>query len=302
MTDGGGAISTVARAWIEEEIGARIENDTVLEGSTSATLFSLRLVSARGEREAVLRLFTNVGWLTEEPDLAKHEAAILRWLAGSGLPVPELIAVDEEGRRCGFPAVLMSRVPGAVDLHPDDLDGWLERQADALAAIHALPHQGFGWRYRSWNTFNKPKVPTWTRHPVRWRRAIDLWRAGPPDEPDRLLHRDYHPLNTLWQGGQLSGVVDWVNACVGPASADLSHCRGNLVQTHGPDAADRFLARYRERVPEHVYHPYWDVDALVSWLPSPGIYPPWATFGLELTMELVQERIEQFMERVAMDL
>ena len=74
-------ISTVARAWIEEETGARVEEDEVLEGSTSATLFSLRLVSAGWERAAVLRLFTNVGWLTEEADLAKHEAAILRWLA-----------------------------------------------------------------------------------------------------------------------------------------------------------------------------------------------------------------------------
>lgn len=27
------------------------------------------------------------------------------------------------------------------------------------------------------------------------------------------LCRDYHPINVLWLGEEISGIVDWVNAC-----------------------------------------------------------------------------------------
>jgi aminoglycoside phosphotransferase (APT) family kinase protein len=290
-------INAEARAWVEAETGARLVHATRLDGATSATVVALRLDLRGAWSEPVLRLFTNAAWLAEEPDLAKHEAAALRWLQGSELPVPELLAVDGTGERCGVPAILMSRVPGRVELRPNDLGAWLDQQADALARVHALPHRGFGWRYRSWNENDTPQVPTWTVHPQRWQRALELWRRGPPEEPDRFLHRDYHPLNTLWRGERLSGIVDWVNACVGPASADLSHCRGNLVQMAGPDAADRFLERYLERMPAFAYHPFWDLDALVGWLPEPGIYPPWATFGLAPTVEQVKGRCEALLKR-----
>ena len=288
------------RSWIEGSVGggARLHSATLLEGATSATVVALELRRSGRPLELILRLFSNAGWLAEEPDLAAHEAAVLRWLAGNDLPVPELVAVDESGRACGVPAILMSKVAGRVDLLPNDPSSWLEQQAEALARIHALPHQGFGWRYRSW-TPDDPRVPGWSAHPERWRRALELWRRGPPREADRFLHRDYHPMNTLWRRGRLSGIVDWVNACVGPAAVDLSHCRGNLVLMFGPDAADRFLSSYQQRVPEFVYHPYWDLEVLVDWLPEPGVYGPWHAFGLsELTPELMRSRSEALLERV----
>jgi aminoglycoside phosphotransferase (APT) family kinase protein len=63
--------------------------------------------------------------------------------------------------------------------------------------------------------------------------------------PGRLVHRDYHPGNTLWAGGRLAGVVDWTGGSWGPPSADLGHMRVNLAADLGVEVADRFLAAHR---------------------------------------------------------
>jgi aminoglycoside/choline kinase family phosphotransferase len=95
-----------------------------------------------------------------------------------------------------------------------------------------------------------------------------------------LHHRDYHPVNVLWQNGEVSGVVDWVNACLGPAGADVAHCRANLAQMFGVGVAEEFLQAYLERAGGE-YNPFWDVDSVLnmSW-PQPRFYLPWNEFGL----------------------
>jgi hypothetical protein len=41
-------------------------------------------------------------------------------------------------------------------------------------------------------------------------------------EPAVLLHLDYHPLNVLVAGGQISAILDWANARAGDPRADLA--------------------------------------------------------------------------------
>jgi aminoglycoside/choline kinase family phosphotransferase len=79
-----------------------------------------------------------------------------------------------------------------------------------------------------------------------------------------LLHRDFHPGNVLWRRGRVSGVVDWLGACSGPASADVAHCRINLL-TMGTEVASRFTVRW-ERVAGATYHPWGDVVTVVGFL------------------------------------
>ncbi len=75
-----------------------------------------------------------------------------------------------------------------------------------------------------------------------------------PTGPDAFIHRDFHPANLLWVDGRLTGVVDWVNACVGPAGVDTAHCRVNLAILWGAEAADRQLPG----------DPAWDVEAAMG--------------------------------------
>jgi aminoglycoside phosphotransferase (APT) family kinase protein len=89
-------------------------------------------------------------------------------------------------------------------------------------------------------------------------RSFDEFR-GPPPRSRSINHRDFHPGNVLWSGGEVSGIVDWPSASAGSPDADVGHCRLNLAWQLGMDAADRFLALCGTE-----YHPYWDVVAALE--------------------------------------
>jgi aminoglycoside phosphotransferase (APT) family kinase protein len=45
---------------------------------------------------------------------------------------------------------------------------------------------------------------------------------GPVPSDERVfIHRDFHPGNVLWRDGEVTGVVDWVNASIGSPWADV---------------------------------------------------------------------------------
>nr|AIA18023.1 Phosphotransferase enzyme family [uncultured bacterium] len=118
-----------------------------LEGGSSSTLYSITLRTGEMLREVVLRQYDNLEWLAEEPDLARHEAAGLLWTEKTGLPTPRLLAVDKTGRVSGIPALVMTKLPGAVVLRPPDMAGWLEGLAETLARIHRFEVKYFPWNY-----------------------------------------------------------------------------------------------------------------------------------------------------------
>lgn len=110
-----------------------------------------------------------------------------------------------------------------------------------------------------------------------WEKAIGAVAEFAPESREHFIHRDYHPSTVLWVDGQVSGIVDWPNACIGPAGVDLGWCRHNLVHLHGVEEADRFLDAYRSMAgPSFEYHPYWDLITLVEvlgWTPPSGDIP-----------------------------
>ena len=148
--------------------------------------------------------------------------------------------------------------------------------------------------------------PTAVEHDAaRWERAIEFWLNGNLSYTEArsvFIHRDYHPTNVLWRGGAVSGVVDWINACQGPAGVDVAHCRTNLVQMYGPEAADQFLNAYHDVSDGFVYNPYWDVDSVLDMcLPQPTYYEPWKHFGLgAIALDVMRQRVDAYLERVMM--
>ena len=101
-----------------------------------------------------------------------------------------------------------------------------------------------------------------------WERAVRQTETARPTAPGVLIHRDVHPGNLLWTETFATGVVDWVNACVGPAAFDTAHLRLNLACLDGLEAADAFDAG----------DPAWDIEAafgLLDWA-SPGAADRWA--------------------------
>ncbi len=89
-----------------------------------------------------------------------------------------------------------------------------------------------------------------------------------------LMHRDYHPENTLWSRRRLTGVVDWTQASWGPPGIDLGHMRWNLVLDCGQTVADRFLASYQAITGRPTADQgYWDLVSLFDLLLDVGDEP-----------------------------
>lgn len=185
-----------------------------LPGSTSCSLYQVRLEDGAQSQDAVVRLYDNERWLSQEPDLAAHESEALIRSGLGRVSSPKLLGVDNDGRACGLPAVLMTMLPGEVILKPQDMHSWLGDWRKRwrrcmpfrpvifpglisripISTLWSLP---FGRRGRTVGESGKLRQNSWPQY-----------------EP-RFIHRDYHPANVLWLGDAVSGIVDWPNACRG---------------------------------------------------------------------------------------
>lgn len=286
--------------WIEDALGGdhKFVQAKALPGSTSSEVYEIEAAKEGISSHFVLRLFSKADWLAQEPDLARHEAGSLNVAKNAGLPTPDLIAYEETAQSCGMPAVLMTKLSGSIVLKPENEAVWLEQMASALVCIHEQQAEGFSWDYFSYNNVLELERPVWSRHPDEWMRAFFIVAGVRPEAAEHLIHRDFHPANILWSGGEISGIVDWVNACRGPAGIDVGHCRLNLAQLYGVSTADRFLETYRRAAGENfVYHPYWDLQALTDGLSGPpAVYPGWQAFGMTgLTDELMRHRLDEYL-------
>ena len=189
-------------------------------------------------------------------------------LASTRVPAPRSRALDAEGLTCGFPAHLMSLLPGRVDVDRVDPVS-LDRLADLLATIHDVAPTVEVRTYQSWAWEAKYSVPPWATDPGVWEEAFALLRTDPPAYEPCFIHRDFQLRNVLWSGGHVSGVVDWVETSIGPAWLDVAHCCTNIAIGHGSEAADRFAAAYVDRTGREP-QPYFDVMDVVGFLPPPG--------------------------------
>lgn len=265
----------------------------LLPGGISSAVHALS-IDRDGRRErVVLRQFVHEDWLAREADLATHEAGVLRLLAKTEVAAPHLIAVDEDGTEAGVPSVLMTALSGVPVLVPSSMGVWLRQMAETLPGIHAIrPSPGeFPWRYKTYCDLAALRVPDWSQSRDAWNQAIAVARGPRPPTDEHLIHRDYHPSNILWHDGRITGVVDWVNACQGPAGVDIGHCRRNLALLHGLEVADRFLdecLRWAE------YDPHWDIVTLLDALPGIEPYAGWSALGVEVAIGVVRQRADDY--------
>jgi len=233
--------------------------------------------AAGGMHRLVLRRWARPGWEVDDPTLtAAREAAVLELLAATPVPAPRLVAADPDGAACDVPALLLTRLPG----RPPDVVADPRRLVDGLAAtlpaIHAAGAGVGTAALPAYQRFYDPKAlvpPAWSGRQGLWARAIEVADGPPPPGEPCLIHRDYHPGNTLWSRGRLVGVVDWNFASWGSPSFDLGHMRVNLATDLGPEWADEFLAAHRA-LTGFEHHPWWDVAAVIDLDLIPAPSPP----------------------------
>ena len=125
----------------------------------------------------------------------------MRFAVAGGLPVPE---VSAEGTSGGRPALLMSWCPGRTLLAELQARPWrIWSLGVAFGRMHARIHS--------------------LAVPAALRDVVPTWDAEREDlAAPSLLHMDYHPLNVMVDGGQVTGVLDWANVRIGDRRADLA--------------------------------------------------------------------------------
>lgn len=252
--------SPASLSWAAEAVaaGGRVVAYRRLTGGITAAMHRLTIEDTSGRRhQAVLRRWVGPGAASAAKQI-ENEAAVLRSLAGSGLPVPMLIAATTGDATGGEPALLMTRVPGGVNLTPTDPAAWVGQMAAMLPRIHALPIEGRAMS--PWSRLVEQGVPPWTTQPALWRDAIDVLSAPAP-AGSCFIHSDYQHFNLLWRRDRLSGIVDWTWAGSGAPDRDVGHCRLNLAVLFSVEMAERFRAAYEAEAGRRV-ETWWDVHEL----------------------------------------
>jgi len=294
-------VSDRARTWVVHAVhpAASILSIQPLQGGTSSLVHCISLQVNGEERTVVLRQFDDAEWVRSQPELAIREAESLRRASrAKGVKTPQLLAFDAAGSECGLPAVLMSRLEGEVVLLPEEPSRWVDGMAEALTRIHAIETSGYPWTFAPYGEASTLDTSSWSKVPGKWRTAAGIVAGTRPSFTPRFIHRDYHPANVLWSGGKVSGVVDWVNGCIGPAGADVGHCRVNLALLHDVRTADAFLQCYvRHAGAAFTYDPYWDLVTLIDFAyEPPEVYRGWTELGVTgLTKEMIIERLDRYL-------
>jgi aminoglycoside phosphotransferase (APT) family kinase protein len=259
--------------WVARAVapGARVVGGRRLQGGITSSMHRLAVESRRGTRtQVVLRRWAPGGEdsLADASHWFEREGHLLRALESTDIPAPRLLAVDPTGVSAGVPALLMTRVPGRMDLTPRDTKPWVGEIARMAVRIHELDLVA---DQESWQRREVP-LPTWASRPADWRAAAAVLRGPVPAHDGRFMHGDYQHFNLLWRRGRLTGVVDWAGAGRGPADMDVGHCRLNLAVLYSAELAADFLAAYEAEAGRRVDR-YWDLRCAVA-----PAFSDWAAF------------------------
>lgn len=261
------------RHWLEAQGVAVPSQVQPLATATTADLFAIG--------DLVLRWYGTGSFLDVEPDAVAREVAALTAVGGTPVPAPRLVAWSDDP-----PAVLMTLVPGRHARNARD-PGAVRLVLDA---IHATDPGPLGrWSYRGYHEGRDLARPRWWLDAEVWDRASGRTAIGPPDFDPVVIHRDFHPGNVLWANGAISGVVDWGNACLGPAAFDVAHYRVNLATLVGPELTDR-------RFPGDAA---WDIEAALGYIDpwDPVAREAWAGPWPHVPAATARTRLEAFVGR-----
>ena len=258
--------STETLAWAAASMGegSRIVGHRRLTGGVNSAVHRLTVERHDTRTFVVLRQYP-AGSIALRTAM-EEEIANLTVVAGSGLPVPTILAADVAGAATGgAPSLLMTRLPGHVHLNPAEHRLWIERIAEFAARVHAvdLPAPTFRPWADSWITpLGQFQVPVGAQRPAVWKAAFDAMESPPPEDGAVFLHCDYLPVNLLWSRGKITGLTDWNGIHRGSRAIDVGQCRRYLASLYSPDWAEELRSLY-ESIAGVPLHPWWDLYALL---------------------------------------
>ena len=173
------------------------------------------------------------------------EADALRRAFDFGVPAPELIAADLDGARAGQPALIISVLPGSSQIPVTATPTRLEHLGAAAGLLHRIPVEATATLPRR----ERPiEIEDFSADRAESRSASLLTKAAELVATRKsshhisvLLHGDLWQGNTLWDGDELTAIVDWDSAGAGHYGIDLASIRLDAALMFGPDAAPPVL-------------------------------------------------------------
>ncbi|SEE74575.1 phosphotransferase family protein [Jiangella alba] len=257
--------SEEALAWAAASMGrgSRIVGYRRLTGGVSSAVHRLTVERLGKRTFVVLRQYPGGLGLQEA---LEQEIANLRLVAGSGLPVPNVLDADVAGTSTGGePSLLMTRLPGQVDLNPAEPRSWMTTIAELAVLLHSLdlPAKAFRPWTDSWIApLDGFQVPVGAQQPAVWKAAFDVMAAPPPADTAVFLHGDLLPVNLLWSRGKITGLTDWNGVHRGSRAIDVGHCRRYLAALYSPEWSEQLRSLY-ESIAGVTLDPWWDLYALL---------------------------------------
>lgn len=282
-------LSGRTRRWLLAEVcpGGRVVMVRHLPGGISSSVHAVYLRDAHGEpRRVVLRQWTRTAGGDTNPSIT-NEQAVLASLASTSVPAPRVLAASDDVD--GHPSLVMSYVPGRMDLAPRDPDSWIRQIAAMLPVIHDAPV--VGQRHRPSRRVIDSGVPPWSGRPDLW-KEVGRVLTGPAPTAECFIHADYQHFNLLWDRGRLNAVVDWTMSGVGAPDRDVGHCRLNLAVLYSVEMAEQFRLAYQAEAGRQLEQ-WWDVHELACYSDQWPTFIPLQVAGrIPIDLAGMQERVE----------
>lgn len=263
----------------------------VLDSGAAASIVGARSLSQSGvggpwllhvlldERDATLVLKAEAPTPKVRSRFATAAAA-LEVTSANDVPAPRPVAHDLDAES-GWLCLLTTALPGSSSIGADITPTRLRTLGKEAARLHMAtgrPTRELPSRSRSLQGYDLNAGAAPTPSTPLLDQAREALADGPPQREEDIgfVHGDYWQGNTLWDGEQYTGAVDWDYAGYGPAGIDLGSLRADVVVLHGAEAGAKVLAGWQEGAGRPAPDlAWWDLVAGVStpddlsvWLPN----------------------------------
>jgi aminoglycoside phosphotransferase (APT) family kinase protein len=257
-------LSAFLRRQIPDAPDIRIDDLTPVSGGNARKAWSFDLSfsvdDGHADMPCIMLIQAGAGQL--ESDLAA-EFKVISALNGSGVPAPQALWIDEDGAGLGAPTIIMERVTGVTDILALRAPEPAARNraialafAEAAAKLHtadisALTFLGSPTREDT----AAQQIAVWEaqflKHRMEPHPAIAFafqWLRTHQPVASRisLVHGDYRLGNFLFEGEQITALLDWEMAHLGDPVEDIAWAYRALwtPELHLP--LDAFVDHYTE--------------------------------------------------------